>query len=183
MIKNKLFIKLSGLKVEHAQFDDDFGTVKVYIGPTDFTPKLNHKIDNMIYCTCKDKKVINEGDAMFIAYESYCPKHGYFSSCYMCGEGVCTTELCNKHRTTAYNTGKEESKMIETDINKRWEAGTPHHLKSVELFTALAEIDWEFGGDYFCWKRGGDGDNGETMMYEMDIYFEELDSVEWLYRE
>ena len=37
----------------------------------------------MIYCTCKDKKVINEGDAMFTAYESYCPKHGYFSSCYI----------------------------------------------------------------------------------------------------
>ena len=65
-------------------------------------------ISNMIYCTCKDKKVITEGDAMFTAYESYCPKHGYFSSCYMCEENVHTTELCSKHKTIVYNTRKDE---------------------------------------------------------------------------
>jgi hypothetical protein len=27
--------------------------------------------------------------------------------------------------------------------------------------------------DYFGWKCGGDGDNGETLMYELDILFEE----------
>lgn len=73
--------------------------------------------------------------------------------------------------------------MVETDINKRWEEGTPHHHKSIELFNALAKIDWDFGGDYFCWKSGGDGDNGETMMYEMDIYFENLDSITCIERE
>ena len=66
-------------------------------------------------------------------------------------------------------------KMIETDINKRWVKGTEHHPKSVELFKSLAEIDLQYGNDYFCWKSGGDGDNGEFMMYEMDIYFERQD--------
>jgi hypothetical protein len=29
--------------------------------------------------------------------------------------------------------------------------------------------------DYFCWKTGGDGDNGETLMYQMDAFFELFD--------
>lgn len=65
-----------------------------------------------------------------------------------------------------------KKKEVETDINVRWEKGIDHHPKSVELFTALSEIDRKFGGDYFCWKSGGDGDNGEHFMYELDIYFE-----------
>lgn len=64
---------------------------------------------------------------------------------------------------------------VETDINKRWENGIEHHPKSLELFEALSVIDYKFGDDSFCWKSGGDGDNGETLMYELDIYFEQLD--------
>ena len=67
--------------------------------------------------------------------------------------------------------------MIERDINKRWEKGTDHHPKSKELFRRLAEIDFKLCGDYFCWKSGGDGDNGETLMYELDIIFEEDDEA------
>lgn len=70
--------------------------------------------------------------------------------------------------------------MVERDINKRWEDGVDHHTKSEELMTALMRIDFKHGDDYFCWKRGGDGDNGETLMYEMDIYFECLDNREAL---
>jgi hypothetical protein len=64
---------------------------------------------------------------------------------------------------------------VEYDINVRWEKDTPHHPESVKLFKRMAEIDWDFCGDYFCWKQGGDGDNGETLMYELDILFEERD--------
>lgn len=64
---------------------------------------------------------------------------------------------------------------IETNITKRWEQGIEHHPKSIEMFNALAAIDFEYGGDFFCWKSGGDGDNGEHLMYEMDIYFERRD--------
>lgn len=62
--------------------------------------------------------------------------------------------------------------MIETDIGKRWEQGIPHHPKSIELFKKLSDIDFKYGGDFFRWKSGGDGDNGEHLMYEMDIMFE-----------
>jgi len=64
---------------------------------------------------------------------------------------------------------------IERDINKRWEQGLDHHPKSFELYTFLSEVDMSYGGDYFCWKCGGDGDNGETLMYMLDVHFELLD--------
>jgi hypothetical protein len=57
----------------------------------------------------------------------------------------------------------------------RWGLGVPHHKKSMEIMSALMEIDLNYFGDHFCWKSGGDGDNGETLMYELDIYFEQLD--------
>ena len=69
---------------------------------------------------------------------------------------------------------------VERDINKRWEQGIDHHPKSKAMFKALADLDWKYGDDYFCWKSGGDGDNGEHLMYEMDIYFECLDAGEEL---
>ena len=62
--------------------------------------------------------------------------------------------------------------MVETDIVKRWRNGIEHHPKSIELANAIFEMDWKYGGDYFCWKRGGDGDNGEMLMYLLDIHFE-----------
>lgn len=73
--------------------------------------------------------------------------------------------------------------MVERDITKRWEAGIPHHTKSIELAESISYIDYYYGGDSFVFKFGGDGDNGETLMYLMDIYFECLDSNEELYEE
>lgn len=67
---------------------------------------------------------------------------------------------------------------VERNITKRWEQGIAHHPKSEELFKRLAIIDWQYGGDFFCWKSGGDGDNGEILMYELDIVFECLDAGE-----
>jgi hypothetical protein len=64
---------------------------------------------------------------------------------------------------------------IETDISKRWANCIPHHPKSVDLFKKLAAIDFAHGGDFFSWQSGGDGDNGEHLMYEMDIIFETED--------
>jgi len=69
---------------------------------------------------------------------------------------------------------KLEKLGVETDLSKRWEVGS-HHPKSITLFNYLDDIDWLFGDDAFCWKRGGDGDNGEAFMYELDIYFDMLD--------
>lgn len=61
---------------------------------------------------------------------------------------------------------------IETDINVRWEKGMDHHPKSQATMKMIAASDWLFGNDSFCWKVGGDGDNGETLMFLMDIGYE-----------
>jgi hypothetical protein len=64
---------------------------------------------------------------------------------------------------------------VERDINKRWEQGMPHHPKSEALYKDIESLDWEYGDDYFCFKSGGDGDNGEHLMYLLDIIFETKD--------
>ena len=61
---------------------------------------------------------------------------------------------------------------IETNCTKRWEQGIPHHPKSEAMMEDLMNADWLFSDDYFCWKKGGDGDNGETLMFALDIMFE-----------
>jgi hypothetical protein len=61
---------------------------------------------------------------------------------------------------------------IETNLTTRWEKGADHHPKSEELYRAIEWLDWEFGGDGLCLKSGGDGDNGEHLMFLLDIWFE-----------
>ena len=58
---------------------------------------------------------------------------------------------------------------------QRWEDGIDHDPRSVELYKAIAKIDYEDGVDYFQFTCGGDGDNGEELMYILDIYFENKD--------
>jgi len=62
------------------------------------------------------------------------------------------------------------------DPGTRWEKGTPHHPESIRLYQELELLDFEVCGDYFCFKSGGDGDNGETLMYLMDMIFERRDT-------
>ena len=64
---------------------------------------------------------------------------------------------------------------INYDLNNRWETGVPHHKKSLQIMKRISDLDMYFQGDYFCWKYGGDGDNGESLMYLLDLYFEEED--------
>jgi len=61
-----------------------------------------------------------------------------------------------------------------TDLD-RWGEGIPHHPMSQRIMDFLSEHDFNDYGDYFCWKIGGDGDNGEILMYELDAFFELLD--------
>ncbi len=65
---------------------------------------------------------------------------------------------------------------VEYDVNKRWESGTPHHPKSQELMQRISDLDWELCNGALDLKTGGDGDIGESIMYLMDIYFEEQDA-------
>ena len=63
-----------------------------------------------------------------------------------------------------------------TDKN-RWEDGIPHHPMSERIVRFLAEHDFLDYSDHFCWKVGGDGDNGESLMYELDAFFEMIDKT------
>ena len=62
-----------------------------------------------------------------------------------------------------------------TSLN-RWEDGIEHHPMSNRLIKFLIEHDFNDNGDYFCFKFGGDGDNGETLAYLMDAFFGMLDN-------
>lgn len=46
-----------------------------------------------------------------------------------------------------------------------------HDPRSRELFDFLAAVDYGQCGDHFCWKSGGDGDNGELLMAQLDLWF------------
>ena len=70
-----------------------------------------------------------------------------------------------------YNRAKE----LNLTNQNRWEDGKDHHPKSLELMTFLMKHDFNDYGDYFDWSMCGDGDNGETLMFQMDAYFELLD--------
>ena len=45
-----------------------------------------------------------------------------------------------------------------------------HNPKSKEIYDFISKLDFE-NGDYFCFKSGGDGDNGEFLMDLLDCYF------------
>jgi len=72
---------------------------------------------------------------------------------------------------TDYERAKQEGL---TDLN-RWEDGIEHHPMSERIVRFLSEHDFEDYGDHFCWKIGGDGDNGEALMYQLDAFFELMD--------
>lgn len=67
---------------------------------------------------------------------------------------------------------------VNTDITGRWEQGIDHHPNSIAFMNMLKAIDWLYCDGHFDWKTGGDGDSGETLMYEMDILFDALDAGE-----
>lgn len=60
----------------------------------------------------------------------------------------------------------------------RWEEGIDHHPESERAIRFLAEHDFYHGGDSLQIQVGGDGDNGEEMMYGLDVYFEMRDAID-----
>lgn len=74
--------------------------------------------------------------------------------------------------------GQDGSVKTELDINKRWEAGTPHHPKSEALYKLIDAIDFKLNGDSLGLTAGGDGDNGESLMYALDIVHDAEDNDE-----
>lgn len=66
----------------------------------------------------------------------------------------------------------QEAKEKGLTSKDRWDEDIPHHPKSIQLMAFLEDHDFRDYSDYFCWKIGGDGDNGEVLMYQMDAFFE-----------
>lgn len=65
-----------------------------------------------------------------------------------------------------------DNKPVDYDYeNKRWENGVKHHPMSVRLMEWMMDVDFNTG-DNLELKIGGDGDNGETLMFLMDGFFE-----------
>lgn len=52
-----------------------------------------------------------------------------------------------------------------------------HNSKSKEIYKFISDLDFE-NGDAFCFKSGGDGDNGEILMTLLDKYFESQEDAE-----
>ena len=68
--------------------------------------------------------------------------------------------------------------MVERDIGKRFNAGIPHNEKSVEIMAGIGRIDFYNNGDSLKLRTGYDTDNGETLLYLLDIYFECIETGE-----
>jgi len=60
-------------------------------------------------------------------------------------------------------------------LKERYDRSHPHDPRSIELFHSIEKLDFEEGGDRFCFKSGGDGDNGEHLMYLLDVHFARRD--------
>jgi hypothetical protein len=88
-------------------------------------------------------------------------------NCHHCDFNVCTLNDKNINAEEE----RECDDCIISNPNARWEKGLPHHPKAKDLAREIAKIDFD-NGDYFCFKFGGDGDNGEHLTYLLDCYFE-----------
>lgn len=59
---------------------------------------------------------------------------------------------------------------------ERWEQGIEHDARSREIYSFISDYDWKFNDDSLNLKAGGDGDNGEALMYLLDEYFAAKDA-------
>lgn len=87
--------------------------------------------------------------------------------CYYCDFDFCTL----LEEDVDIEKEKECEKSIIANPNTRWEKGLKHYLKSIKIAKEIADIDSEHG-NYFDFRFGGDGDNGEHLIYLLDCYFE-----------
>lgn len=57
-------------------------------------------------------------------------------------------------------------------VNDRWEKGIDHDPRSTEILNFMDKLDWEECDGSADLQFGGDGDNGEHLLFLMDVYFE-----------
>lgn len=82
----------------------------------------------------------------------------------------------NKKKLAFTEDYKKADQLGLTELN-RWEDGIDHHPMSNRLVRFMADHDFNDYNDSLCIKVGGDGDNGEHLMYLMDAFFEMLDKA------
>jgi hypothetical protein len=58
-----------------------------------------------------------------------------------------------------------------------------HDSRSIKLYEFISELDFNEADDAFGFKSGGDGDNGEHLMYLIDCYFATKDDRGGAFRE
>jgi hypothetical protein len=68
--------------------------------------------------------------------------------------------------------------MAKHSLNDRYYNSIPHDIRSKHLYKFIADLDFNEGNDRFCFKEGGDGDNGEHLMYLLDCYFNTVDTLD-----
>jgi len=71
-----------------------------------------------------------------------------------------------------------KAKELGLTSKNRLTNGEDHHPMSIRLMSFLVKHDSLDYGSHFDWKVGGDGDNGECLMYELDAFFEALNVKE-----
>lgn len=84
-------------------------------------------------------------------------------------------ELKNRFGENGFNPDYKKARELGLVQKLRWEFGIPHHPMSLRLMSFLADHDFIDHDDSFGWNMGGDGDNGESLMFQMDAFFEMLD--------
>jgi hypothetical protein len=73
------------------------------------------------------------------------------------------------------NSDYARAKKLGLTKKDRWGEGLDHHPMSLRLMEFIKLHDYKDHDNTFDWKCGGDGDNGEALMYQMDAFFELLD--------
>lgn len=68
-------------------------------------------------------------------------------------------------------------KDIGADLTQRWSSGTSHHPNSIELVEHISALDWAFNSGSFDFRTGGDGGNGEQLLYLLGLFFEREDHL------
>lgn len=65
------------------------------------------------------------------------------------------------------------TKAQKTKLELRTLGQIPHHPLTEKLYRRIADLDFYELDDSFCFKSGGDGDNGEVLMSLMDLALEQ----------
>ena len=64
----------------------------------------------------------------------------------------------------------------EITLKQRLEEGMEHDPRTILMYEFISQLDFNEANDAFGFSSGGDGDNGEHLMYLMDCYFAASDN-------